>query len=56
MAYVMYYPADEQFIREHGLKIVYHGSMSDAVVAIRPEVESPRYAGFQSITRFKIGE
>ncbi len=43
-AYVMYYPADEQFIREHGLKIVYHGSMSDAVVAIRPELESPQQA------------
>lgn len=55
-AYVMYYPADERFIREHGLKIVYRGTKSDAVVAIRPEVASQRYAGSQSITRFKIAE
>jgi hypothetical protein len=40
--YVMYYPVDEEFIRKNCLRIVYHGPLSDVVVAIRPEVESPR--------------
>ncbi len=40
-AYVMYYPDDQRFIEEHGLKIVYYGRLSDVVVAIRPEVEMP---------------
>ncbi len=36
---VLYYPDEQDFIRAHGLKIVYYGRRSDAVVAIRPEVE-----------------
>jgi hypothetical protein len=38
--YVMFLPDDQRFIEEHGLKIVYHGRLSDVVVAIRPEVET----------------
>jgi hypothetical protein len=37
--YVLYYPNDEGFITAHGLKVVYHGDMSDVVVAIDPELE-----------------
>ncbi len=54
-AYVMFYPDDWTFIRDHGLKIVYHGARSDAVVAVDPEVEeetaASRRAAPQSITR-----
>jgi len=41
-AYVFYYPWDEDFVKKEGLKIVYHDRLSDAAVAIRPEVEAPR--------------
>ena len=44
-AYVMYFPDDQRFIEEHGLKIVYYGRLSDVVVAIRPEVEAPALVG-----------
>jgi hypothetical protein len=37
--YVLYYPNDEGFITAHGLKVVYHGDLSDVVVAIDPELE-----------------
>jgi hypothetical protein len=40
-AYVFFYPADEDFVKKEGLKIVYHDKFTDASVAIRPEVESP---------------
>jgi hypothetical protein len=39
-AYVFYYPADEEFYKREGLKLVYHDKFTDASVAIRPEVES----------------
>jgi hypothetical protein len=34
--YVLYYPEDQQFIRSHGLRIVFHGQISDVVVALKP--------------------
>jgi hypothetical protein len=34
-AYVLSYPDDEDFIRKQKLKIIYHGDLSDVVVAIR---------------------
>ena len=37
-AYVFFYPMDEDFYKREGLKLVYHGRLSDAAVAIRPEV------------------
>ncbi len=40
--YVLYYPEWEGFIAKQGLKVVYHGELSDVAVAIRPEVERQR--------------
>ncbi len=37
--YVLYYPDDEPFIKRHGLKIVYHGDITEATIAVRPDVE-----------------
>ncbi len=34
--YVMYYPEDREFIEKNKLRIVYHGTISDIVVAMRP--------------------
>ncbi len=34
--YVLYYPEDQAFIRIHGLRIVFHGQISDVVVALKP--------------------
>jgi hypothetical protein len=34
--YVLYYPQDQAFIEHSGLRVVYHGQMSDIVVAVRP--------------------
>jgi hypothetical protein len=34
--YVLYYPEDQEFIRSHGLRIVFHGQISDVVVALKP--------------------
>ncbi len=39
-AYVLIYPFDSGFAAQEKLKVVYHGELSDAVVAIRPEVET----------------
>jgi len=39
-AYVVFYPADFEFIQREGLKLVYHNTFTDAAVAIRPELES----------------
>ena len=39
-AYVFYYPADEDFYKREGLKLVYHDEFTDVAVGIRPEVES----------------
>ena len=36
--YVLNYPFDEGFLRKEGLRVVYHGTTTDAVVAVRPEV------------------
>ena len=35
-AYVLYYPEDRAFIEKNRLSIVYHGRLSDVVVALRP--------------------
>jgi len=35
-AYVLYYPEDRAFIEKNQLSIVYHGRLSDVVVALRP--------------------
>jgi len=37
---VLYEPDDRTFIEEHKLKVVYHGDLTDVVVAIKPEAES----------------
>jgi hypothetical protein len=37
--YVLYFPSEEGFIREHGLKIVYQSDLSETAVAIRPGLE-----------------
>ena len=42
-AYVIYYPADEGFLKREGLKLIYHDKFTDVAVAIRPELEkAPR--------------
>jgi hypothetical protein len=41
--YVLHYPEDDQFIKTNDLKIVYKGDLSDAVVAIRPELEATEW-------------
>ena len=41
-AYVFYYSWDEGFYKKEGLKLVYHDRLSDAAVAIRPELENPK--------------
>ena len=38
-AYVLYYPSEEEVVRERHLKIVWYGRLSDTVVAIRPGLE-----------------
>jgi hypothetical protein len=38
--YVLYYPRDEDFIRQQHLRVVYHAPNTDAVVAVRPEAEA----------------
>jgi len=38
--YVLFYASDAPFIDREKLKVVYHSPMSDAAVAIRPEIES----------------
>jgi len=37
--YVLLYPFDAEFVAKNGLKVVYHGETSDAVVAVSPELE-----------------
>jgi len=44
LIYVLYDEDDHAFIEEHKLKVVYHGDLTDVVVAIRPEAESQRAA------------
>jgi hypothetical protein len=39
-AYVFFYPADEDFYKREGLKLVYHDRFTDVAIGIRPEVES----------------
>jgi len=39
LIYVFYDPDDHAFIEEHKLKVVYHGDLTDVVVAIKPEAE-----------------
>ena len=34
--YILYYPEDQGFIEKSGLRVVYHGEISDIVVAVRP--------------------
>ena len=38
--FILYYPDDQQFLKENGLKLVYQGGESGVVVAIRPGVET----------------
>jgi hypothetical protein len=38
--YVLCYPFDEDFIKRHRLRVVYHAPNTDAVVAVRPEAEA----------------
>jgi hypothetical protein len=38
-AYVFFYPADEDFYKREGLKLVYHDWFTGAAIGIRPEVE-----------------
>ncbi|MGO9261377.1 MAG: hypothetical protein ACLQU1_34490 [Bryobacteraceae bacterium] len=38
--YVLYFASDVPFIGREKLKVVYHNRMTDATVAIRPEIES----------------
>jgi hypothetical protein len=38
--YVLYYPFDEDFIRQQHLRVVYHAPNTEAVVAARPEAEA----------------
>src|SRR5579863_4126169 len=35
--YVLFYPEDKGFIEKNGLRVVYHGQLSDMVVAVRPD-------------------
>lgn len=44
-AYVFFYPADEDFYKREGLKLVYHDRFSDVAIGIRPEIESGGTAG-----------
>jgi hypothetical protein len=39
-AYVIFYPWDQGFIKQEGLKVVYHDNFTDAAVVIRPDLES----------------
>ncbi len=36
-AYVFFYPADEDFNKHEGLKLVYHDVFTGAAIGIRPE-------------------
>jgi hypothetical protein len=38
--YVLCYPFDEEFIKRHRLRVVYHAPNTEAVVAVRPEAEA----------------
>lgn len=38
--YVLYYPRDEDFLKQQHLRVVYRAPNTEAVVAIRPEAES----------------
>ncbi|MBZ5724706.1 MAG: hypothetical protein LAP87_06880 [Acidobacteriia bacterium] len=38
--YVVFYPSDRPFIDREKLKVVYHDRVTEAAIAIRPEVES----------------
>ena len=38
--YVLYYPLENGIIAREGLKVIYHDWLTDATIAIRPEVES----------------
>ena len=40
--YVLNYPFDEDFIKQQHLRVVYHAPNTDAVVAVRPEIETKR--------------
>ncbi|MCC6364965.1 MAG: hypothetical protein IT165_15720 [Bryobacterales bacterium] len=41
-AYVLHAVLDREFLEREGLKVVYHGQLSDVVVAVRPDVLSCR--------------
>jgi hypothetical protein len=47
--YVLYYPRDEEFLRQQHLRIVYHAPNTEAVVAVRPEAEARWRAATASI-------
>ena len=47
--YVLYYPRDEEFLRQQNLRIVYHAPNTEAVVAVRPEAEARWRAATASI-------
>src|SRR5713226_993873 len=34
--YVLYYPTAQSFIEKQNLHVIYHGKLSDVVVAVRP--------------------
>ena len=38
--YVLNYPFDEGFLKQQGLRVVYHGRTTDVVVAVRQDVEA----------------
>jgi hypothetical protein len=37
--YVLNYLSDEEWLKQQGLRVVYHGPTTDVVIAVRPEVE-----------------
>ena len=47
--YVLYYPRDEDFLKQQHLRVVYRAPNTEAVVAIRPEAESRWRAARASI-------
>jgi hypothetical protein len=47
-AYVMFYPDNWTFLRDNGLKIVYHAPESDAVVAIDPRIDCAAAPGLRT--------
>jgi hypothetical protein len=40
--YVLHYLSDVPFIEREKLKIVYHSQMTEATIAIRPEIETSK--------------